>query len=136
MALKTLRWDSAALLQSDADIADYLAACLEEAPDDAAFLTHALGIAARARNMSQLARSCGITREGLYKALSGEGNPSFATVLKVITALGYRIALIPLAGKPVPRKKAVAARATGKTATKVATKAKPRPRASSTRRGS
>ena len=65
--------------------------CIEDAGDDPAFIVHALGVIARARNMSQLARDTGLTREGLYKALSPEGNPSFATVAKVAKALGLQI---------------------------------------------
>ena len=94
MALKTTLWDSAEYLKSEADITAYLDACFEEAGDDPAFLVHALGVAARARNMSQLARDTGLTREGLYKALSSSGNPSFGTVLKVADAMGYRFALV------------------------------------------
>lgn len=76
-------------------MAEYLDACLEEAGDDPAFITHALGVVARARGMTQLARDTGMTREGLYKALSEEGNPSFATVLKVMRALGIRLHAVP-----------------------------------------
>ena len=61
----------------------------------AALIAAALGDIARARNMSQLARDTGLTREGLYKALSGDGNPSFATVVKVAQALGLRMHFIP-----------------------------------------
>jgi probable addiction module antidote protein len=68
-------------------------AVMEEAPDDPAFIAHALGVVARARNMSQLARDAGLTRVGLYKALSRQGNPSFATVMKVARALGFRMTL-------------------------------------------
>ena len=103
MALKTTPWDSAEYLKSEADITAYLDACFEEAGDDPAFLTHALGVAARARNMSQLARDSGLTREGLYKALSAEGNPSFGTVWKVADAMGYRFALVSKA-KKTPRR--------------------------------
>ena len=71
----------------------YLQACLEEAPDDAALLTAALGDIARARGMMGLAKKTGLTREGLYKALSKDGNPSLGTVLKVINALGMKLAL-------------------------------------------
>ena len=63
--------------------------------DAAAFIAHALGAVARARNMSQLARDTGMTREGLYKALSGEGNPGFATIMKVAQALGLRMTFRP-----------------------------------------
>jgi probable addiction module antidote protein len=64
---------------------------MEQAGDDAAFIAHALGVVARARGMTQLARETGIGRESLYKALSGEGNPSFGTILKVLRALGLRM---------------------------------------------
>jgi len=91
MTIKTTRWDSAEHLKTDEDIQMYLDACLEEAGDDPAFIVHALGVIARARNMSQLARDTGLTREGLYKALSPEGNPTFITVAKVAKALGLQI---------------------------------------------
>ena len=91
MAIKTTRWDSAEHLQSDEDIKLYLEACFEEAGDDPAFIVHALGVIARAKNMSQLSRDTGITREGLYKAFSADGNPTFATVSKVAKALGLQI---------------------------------------------
>lgn len=95
MAIKTSRWDSAEHLQTDEDIQLYLEACLEEAGDDPAFIVHALGVVARAKNMSQLARDTGLTREGLYKALSDEGNPTFATVAKIAKALGYKLTVQP-----------------------------------------
>jgi probable addiction module antidote protein len=91
MTLKTTPWDSAEHLRTEEDRAAYLTACMDEAPEDAAFITHALGVVARSRNMSQLARDTGLTREGLYKALSENGNPSFGTVLKVVHAMGYRL---------------------------------------------
>lgn len=91
MAIETKVWDSAEHLKTDADIQAYLDACLEEAADDPAFILHALGIIARSKNMSQLARDTGLTREGLYKALSEDGNPSFATIAKVTKALGFRL---------------------------------------------
>ena len=89
--IKLRKWDSAEHLNSNEDIALYLDACLEEAGDDPAFIAKALGNIARARGMSQLARETGLGRESLYKALSGEGNPSFATILKVIHALGVKL---------------------------------------------
>ena len=70
---------------------DYLDACLAEAGDDAAFIAHALGVVARVKGMTQLARDTGLGRESLYKALSGEGNPSFATILKIMHALGVKL---------------------------------------------
>ena len=89
--LNTTRWDSARYLKTNEDIVDYLDACLAEAGDDAAFIAHALGVIARAKGMAQLARDTGLGRESLYKALSGEGNPSFATILKIMHALGVKL---------------------------------------------
>lgn len=91
MPIKVSRWDSAEHLKTDQDIQAYLEAILEEGGDDPAYIVHALGIIARAKNMSQLARDSGISREGLYKALSEEGNPTFATVAKIAKALGLQI---------------------------------------------
>jgi probable addiction module antidote protein len=85
------QWDSVEHLKTEDDMAQYLDACLQEAGSDAAFLAKALGNIARAKGMSQLSRDTGLGRESLYKALSGEGNPSFATILKVINALGIRL---------------------------------------------
>jgi probable addiction module antidote protein len=91
MTIKLTRYDTAEHLKSDEDIQAYLDAVLEEGGDDPAYIIHALGIIARAKNMSQLARDTGLSREGLYKALSEEGNPTFATVTKVAKALGLQI---------------------------------------------
>lgn len=89
------RYDSADYLETEKDIAAFLEAAMEEGRDDPAFITRALGVVARARNFSQLAREAGLTRNGLDKALSGEGNPSFATVARVAKALGLRISIEP-----------------------------------------
>ncbi len=89
--IKLKKWDSAEHLKTGEDAALYLQACLEQAPGDAAFIAKALGTIARARGMTQLAKDTGLGRESLYKALSGEGNPSFETVLKVAHALGIRL---------------------------------------------
>lgn len=83
--------DAADYLRSDEDCAGYLQACIEQAPDDAALFAKALGDIALARGMMQLARDTGLTREGLYKALGEQGNPSLSTVLKVLRALGMRL---------------------------------------------
>lgn len=85
------RYDTADYLKTDDDIAAYLEAVMEEDGGDPAYIMYALGVVARARNISQLARESGMSREGLYKALSGKGNPSFSTVMKVVNALGLRI---------------------------------------------
>ena len=93
MTIKLRKWDSVEHLKTDEDMAMYLEACIEEAGDDAAFIAKALGNIARARGMSQLAKDTGLGRESLYKALSGDGNPSFATLLKVTHALGFKLNL-------------------------------------------
>jgi probable addiction module antidote protein len=95
MALKLRKWDSAEHLQTEEDMAHYLEACLAEAGDDAAFIAKALGNIARAKGMTKLAQDTGLGRESLYKALSGEGNPSFATILKVVNALGVQLHAAP-----------------------------------------
>ncbi|MDO8295309.1 MAG: putative addiction module antidote protein [Caulobacter sp.] len=89
------RYDTADYLKTEGDIVLYMEAVMEEAGDDPAFIARALGTVARARNMSRLAKDVGMSREGLYKALSGEGNPSFATVMKVANALGMRLTFQP-----------------------------------------
>lgn len=89
--LKLRQWDSAEHLKTDEDMVMYLEACMDEAGDDAAFIAKALGNIARAKGMTQLAKDTGLGRESLYKALSGEGNPSFGTILKVMHALGIRL---------------------------------------------
>lgn len=98
------RYDTADYLKTEEDIAAYLDVCMEDG--DPVLLAAALGDVARARNMSQLARDTGMTREGLYKALSGDGNPSLSTVMKVAQALGLRLQFRPGASadsKPVKR---------------------------------
>ena len=87
--IKTLRWDAATYLKTDKDIAHYLEAVLEEG--DPNLVAAALGDVARAKGMTQIAKAAGLGRESLYKALSSEGNPEFATVLKVVRALGLKI---------------------------------------------
>ena len=89
--VKTTRYDSAEYLETPEDMAAYLEACLEEANGDAAFIAKALGNIARAKGMSQVARDAGLSRESLYKALSGERTPGFDTILKVIDALGLKL---------------------------------------------
>lgn len=86
---KTKPYDSAEYLETTEDMAAYLEAALEDG--DPRVIVHALGNIARARGMSQIARDTGLGRESLYKALSPEGNPEFATVLKVVQALGIKL---------------------------------------------
>ena len=88
---RTTHYDVAEHLRTAKERAAYLEACLEEAAGDASFIAKALGDIARAKGMTQVARSSGLSRESLYKALSGERSPDFATILKVIEALGLRL---------------------------------------------
>jgi probable addiction module antidote protein len=92
---KFSRYDTADYLKNEEDIAAYLDAVMDAGGDDPAFIAHALGVVARARNISQLSRETGMSREGIYKALSQNGNPSFSTVLKISKALGLRINFSP-----------------------------------------
>ncbi|MDR0933971.1 MAG: putative addiction module antidote protein [Burkholderiaceae bacterium] len=89
--IKLTAWDSAKYLKTEEDIKRYFEACIEEDPGDGSLIRTGLGNIARAKNMAQLARDTGLAREGLYKALSMEGNPEFSTIMKVITALGLSL---------------------------------------------
>lgn len=93
----TRLWDPAEHLQSDEEMAAYLEAALEEG--DAALFAAALGDIARAKGMSQLVRETGLGRESLYKALSPTGNPEFATILRVVEALGLQLHATPASVK-------------------------------------
>jgi probable addiction module antidote protein len=84
-------FDTATYLNTVEDVAAYLEAVIDEADDDPTVIAQALGSIARSRNFSQIARQAGMSREGLYKALSSDGNPSLATVIKVPHALGLRL---------------------------------------------
>ena len=88
---KTTRYDVAQHMRTPEEMAAYLEACLDEAKGDAAFIAKALGNIARAKGMSQVARDSGLSRESLYKALSGERSPDFDTILKVVSALGIQL---------------------------------------------
>src|SRR3974390_2544518 len=93
------RYDVAEHLRTPEEMAAYLEACLEEAGGDAAFIAKALGGIARAKGMAQVARDAGLSRESLYKALSGERSPGFDTILKVIKALGFELHAQAIHGK-------------------------------------
>jgi len=88
---KTTRYDVAEHLRTPEEMAAYLEACIEEANGDTAFIAKALGDIARAKGMAQVARDAGLSRESLYKALSGERSPDFDTILKVMMALGLKL---------------------------------------------
>lgn len=91
MSERFTEWDAVHELKSEEDIALYFEACLEDDPGDGSLIRAALGDIARARGMSRLSRETGLARESLYKALSPDGNPEFATVMKVIKALGFKL---------------------------------------------
>ena len=91
MQTKTAPYDVAEFLETPEEMAAYLEACIQESGGDAAFIAKALGDIARAKGMSQVAREAGLSRESLYKALSGDRSPSFDTILKVISALGLQL---------------------------------------------
>ena len=91
------RWDAVNYLKSEDDMAGYLEAAMEEASDDPAYITAVLNDIARARGIMKLANEAGMTRAGLYKALSPGSKPSFETVVKISKALGLRLSLRPAA---------------------------------------
>lgn len=92
MALKTKPFDAAEVLDTEEAVEEFVAAAFET--EDPAFIARALGIVARARNMTALARDIGMSRPALYRALSGEGNPEFATIIRVMQALGVKMTAI------------------------------------------
>ena len=94
MAPKTTRYDTADYLDSPAAIAAYIDAVFEDG--DPALVVHALGVVARARGMTEVARESGLSRESLYRALGSDGNPEFATVVRVLKALGLRLTAVPV----------------------------------------
>lgn len=94
---KYKRFDVADHLDGLDDVATYLEIALEASTEDPTAVPRALGVIARSQNMSELARRVGMSRDGLYKALSADGNPTWATILKVTNALGLRLELRPVA---------------------------------------
>lgn len=94
---KYRRFDAADYLEDLEDVAGFLEIALEASAEDPTAVPRALGVIARSQNMSELARRVGMSRDGLYKALSDEGNPTWSTILKVTDALGLRFELRPVA---------------------------------------
>jgi len=90
MAVTLSKWDVVDHLKSEEDVVLYFQACVDDDPGDGSLIRAALGDIARARSMTQLARDTGLAREGLYKALSPDGNPEFTTIMKVVKALGLK----------------------------------------------
>lgn len=100
--LKTFPWDSAAHLKTTEDVANYLEAVFDDG--DPALVAAALGDVARSKGMAKIARSAGLGRESLYKALSRDGNPELATVLKILRALGLKLKIAAITrSSPAPR---------------------------------
>lgn len=91
---KATKWDASEQLEAEADIAAYPSTALEDG--DASLIAAALGDIARAKGMTQLAKGTGITRDGLYKALSPTGNPSFGTAQKILRAFGLQLSITPI----------------------------------------
>ena len=108
----TTRYDVAEHLRTPEEMAAFLEACLEEADGDASFIAKALGDIARAKGMAQVAKEAGLSRESLYKALSGERSPDFDTILKVVGAFGLKLHAEPAGGKS---RAVEATRASGRT---------------------
>jgi probable addiction module antidote protein len=103
---KTKRFDAAEYLDSEARQVAYITAALEAG--DADFVRDALGLVARARGMSEIAKSAGLNRESLYKALGDTGNPEFATVMRIVRALGLTLSARPAAARRAPKRRRVA----------------------------
>ena len=90
VAMKTSPYDTAEYLDSEEAVEEYIVAAFET--EDPAFIAYSLGVVARAQNMTKLAKEIGMSRSALYRALSGESNPEFATIAKVMKALGLKMA--------------------------------------------
>lgn len=95
MAETISRWDAASYIGTPEDAGLFLEAAIDEDPGDGSVIRAALSAIARAQNMSALARDAGLDRSGIYKALSEDGNPSLATILKVTRALGLKLRIVP-----------------------------------------
>jgi probable addiction module antidote protein len=126
MALKTTKFDPADYLDSEEARAAYLSEALET--DDPAFIADALGVVARAKGMTTVAKSAKVSRESLYRSLKSNGNPEFGTILKVFSALGLKLSVSPLGSKMVVRRAS-----TGKLALPTPLGKKPPRRAASAR---
>lgn len=102
MAIKTIPYDSVEHLDSDEAIAAYLDETLGSA--DPSHIAHALGVTARAKGMTEIARGAGMSREHLYRTLKDTGNPGLSTVVRVLKALGLRLTAQPIAEKKPKRR--------------------------------
>jgi len=104
--LKTKRFDASEYLNTEERQVAYIAAALETG--DADFIRDALGLVARARGMSEIAKSAGLNRESLYKALGTTGNPEFATVVRIVRAMGLTLSVRPAGARKAPKRQRVA----------------------------
>ncbi len=95
MAETFSHWDAANYIDTPEDAGLFLEAAIDEDPGDGSLIRAALSVIARAQNMSALARVAGLDRSGLYKALSEDGNPSLATIIKIVRALGLKLRIVP-----------------------------------------
>ncbi|MEW5789801.1 MAG: addiction module antidote protein [Pseudomonadota bacterium] len=102
MALKLRKWDPVDHLETEGDMAHYFEACVEDDPGDGSLIRAAMGDIVSARGMTQLAKDTGPAREGLYKALPEDGNLEFATIMKVVKALGLKFHAGPIKPATVP----------------------------------
>jgi probable addiction module antidote protein len=93
--IKLQQFDAADYLEGETDIASFMQAAMEDGGDDPAYIARCLGVVARAHSMNQLARETGLSRQNLYTALSGEGDPRLSTLLKIAKAMGLRISFNP-----------------------------------------
>lgn len=98
MPIKLTPWDAAEILRTPSQVAAYLEAAMEG--NDPAHIVHALGVVARSKGMTKVAKKTGLNRESLYKALAATGSPSFATVFKVMQAVGLRVSVKKTESKP------------------------------------
>jgi probable addiction module antidote protein len=89
--IKTQKWDPAEIIETKEDVITFLESALEE--NDTEFLFKTLGYIARSKGMAKIAQELNLNREGLYVALSGQGNPSFVTIAKVLDNLGFRLSI-------------------------------------------
>ena len=104
--LKTTPFDAADYLDTAEARAEYMTAALETG--DVEFIRDAVGVVARARGMTKIAKETGLSRESLYKALGETGNPEFATIMRIVGALGLKLSAHPAAGRRKPKNRRVA----------------------------
>ena len=89
--IKTSKWDPSEIIETKEDVIAFLEEALEE--NDPEFLFKTIGYIARSKGMAQIARELNLNREGLYTALSPQGNPSFVTVSRVLDNLGFSLSI-------------------------------------------